>query len=525
MSWAEIKKGVNSDCINEPLNYNNYINDIGTFGAHSYVLDTENSALWRDMIKSSLTLYGHDSIHSTVLNRFTDADVDVMIEQNGRLGQSFNSFYSTTVFTSGNINTVLKNLTSNAYNKLDQKFQRGINRYVSKNTTSNVGEWLASVFDISMVKYATMDELLADTNFWNTTVLKNESLRFVICLSVSSATYIASHTSSSIYTSFITTVAQSTDATITLINALAGTNQLTTFFNNSTVCTTLANSKPAMTAICYNVAGFAAMIASSVAMPIVAKNDTAANVIVEALTLVGTAESKLTTIKGSLTTIGNNITAIPQNTDALSEISNAKTAVTTAVSAIQKVTGQADILAANVNKLLSNDSAMKVIAGSSLMLYKICCSPTAQDKVRNNSILHKYWSTIYDTLAGDTTRWTQLAGCSNSGAPYLYLVAGTTSCKQVNEEGESVFCSTTPPSDNHYKYWGIGEIYANNYGMDVYYSPTAKESLRDAKYTDTKRVFVGYAAAKLSSSSGNMYIRFGREAANGVEKIGLFKAK
>ena len=49
MSWAEVRK-INSDFANEPLNFNNYINDISTFKEDSYVLDTQNMGLWRALI-------------------------------------------------------------------------------------------------------------------------------------------------------------------------------------------------------------------------------------------------------------------------------------------------------------------------------------------------------------------------------------------------------------------------------------------------------------------------------------------
>lgn len=364
MSWPDVKK-INSDFMHEPLNFNNYINDISTFGKYSYALDTENENLWLSLISQSLTLFGHDAIHDTVYERFTDDEVDYMIERNARLGQSYNSFYSIDDFASGPVDTVLKSITTAAYNKLDIKFQNGINRYISSHTSKNAGAWLTSVFDIDMSSYQTMDDLLADTAFWNSTVASNESLRFVISLSVSSAEYMASHTDSSIYVSFIETVAQSTDATMTLINALAATSQLETFFANESVCNAIANSAPSMTAICYNTDGFAAMIASETAMTIVAASETAVNVIVDGITNATNSESVLDGINGNLTAIEESLPNIANSETVIVEVADVKENISAVMTSLQKVTSQTDVLIANIDALLSSETAISAILESS----------------------------------------------------------------------------------------------------------------------------------------------------------------
>lgn len=367
MSWPEVKK-INSDFVNEPLNFNNYINDISTFGKYSYALDTENENLWLSLISQSLTLFGHDAIHDTVYERFTDDEVDYMIERNARLGQSLNSFYSIDDFASGPIDTVLRSITIAAYNKLDIKFQNGINRYISEKTSENAGAWLTSVFDIDMSGYQTMDDLLADTAFWNSTVASNESLRFVISLSVSSAEYMASHTDSSIYVSFIETVAQSTDATMTLINALAATAQLETFFANESVCTAIANSAPSMTAICYNTDGFAAMIASETAMTIVAASETAVNVIIDGITNAANSETVLDGIKSDLTSIEESLPSIANTETVITEVADVKENISGVVTSLQKVTSQTDVLVENIDALLESETAVTVLFNSSSVI-------------------------------------------------------------------------------------------------------------------------------------------------------------
>lgn len=494
MGWPDIRK-INSDFLNEPLNFNNYINDISTFGKYSYALDAENENLWLSLISQSLTLFGHDAIHDTVYERFTDDEVDYMIERNARLGQSFNSFYSIDDFASGPVDAVLKSITIAAYNKLDIKFQNGINRYISKNTSENAGTWLTSVFDIDMSGYQTMDDLLADTAFWTNTVESNESLRFVISLSVSSAEYMASHTDSSIYVSFIETVAQSTDATMTLINALAATAQLDTFFANESVCTAIANSAPSMTAICYNTDGFAAMIASETAMNIVAASETAVDVIVEGITNATNSETVLEGIKGNLTSIEDALPSIANTETVIVEVSDVKANITDVVTSLQKVTSQTDVLVANIDALLESENFMSKVIVNSELLYKFCLNPAVQDSLRGNDYLKNNISTLYKTLSADTTRWNKIITTSVASASANQILA-------LDIKGTSSYLSSLP-EDNHEKYILIAFTNLIVGTADVHFSKEKKVTYGYVPNGSTNiDVFIGYNACKTTVSGG-----------------------
>lgn len=183
MSWAEVMK-INSDFSNEPLNFNNYINDISVFGADSYVMKYENSNLFRMLIAQSLTLFGHDCIHEYIYDRLTEEDVDYMLVANGRLGQSFNSFYKTDVYSYGDIDAVLSTITPETYNGLELKFQESINRYISEKTKDDkAASWLLKVFPevTQLANYTTMESILADTEFINNVLNTHLNLMTVIC--------------------------------------------------------------------------------------------------------------------------------------------------------------------------------------------------------------------------------------------------------------------------------------------------------------------------------------------------------
>lgn len=398
MSWEEVGK-INSDYTREPLNFNNYINDISTFGKYSYVLDPENSKLWRDLICRSLVMFGHDAIHDTVYERLTDADVDYMLRHNTRLGQAFNSFYSVSDFTSGRIDSVLSAITAASYNVLDLKFQSGINRYVSEKTSGNTaGEWLGTVFGIASLKSkTTMASIISDTTLWNNTVAVNESLRFVICLSVSAAEYMASHSNSSNYVSFIETVAHSTDATMTLINALAATSQLETFFANESVCNAVTRSEPSMIAICYNLDAFASFINSPVAMTYVQDSDIAQNVIVNAISSVGEQEIKMNIVHSSLDTINTNIESIQEWDAVISKIETTNREIDDCLTSIYSVLDNADILVENMSSKLV-DQTKKIDAN--VVTNRVIAIKTSGLTDFQNSIFNR---TLNDTTVATST--------------------------------------------------------------------------------------------------------------------------
>lgn len=475
MSWEEVGK-INSDYTREPLNFNNYINDISTFGKYSYVLNPENSKLWRDLICRSLVMFGHDAIHGTVYERLTDADVDYMLRHNTRLGQAFNSFYSVSDFTSGRIDSVLSAITAASYNVLDLKFQSGINRYVSEKTSGNTaGEWLGTVFGIASLKSkTTMASIISDTTLWNNTVAVNESLRFVICLSVSAAEYMASHSNSSNYVSFIETVAQSADATMTLINALAATSQLDTFFANESVCTAIANSAPSMTAICYNTDGFAAMIASETAMTIVANSETAVNVIVEGIANAANSEAVLDGIKGNLTSIEEALPSIANTETVIAEVADVKENISGVVISLQKVTSQTDVLVSNINALLASETAIASIVGSEAAMKALLSSDTTKNLISEENVITLMTKSpkcvTLDSTASVTGKG-MIIKCelknagAYSGMFKEYAVGGYA----LTIDSESIFSSPTGTNNRYNSQTDAGILlpFENNFGLQL----------------------------------------------------------
>lgn len=371
MSWPEVKK-INSDFMHEPLNFNNYINDISTFGKYSYVLDPENSKLWRSLLRQSLTMFGHNAIHETVYERLTDDDVDYMIRHNARLGQAFNSFYNTSAFPAGVINTILKTLTSSSYTLLELKLQNGINRYVSEMTSGDTaGEWLGTVFEVDALKEKTdMASIISDSTLWNNTVMTNEPLRFAICISAGTIDWFANNESDA-YIDFITEVCNSTKSTMDLFTILGSNDKLTTFMETESVVSVMTNKYESMVAVTYMIDPFAAMIASETAMTAVVSSETAMNVIIDSITNAINSETVLNGIKGNLTSIEESLPNIANTEPNITEVVDVKDHITDVVVSLQTVTSQTNVLIANIDALIASETAMTAIASNETVVNRI----------------------------------------------------------------------------------------------------------------------------------------------------------
>ena len=361
MSWGEVKK-INSDFANEPLNFNNYINSIETFKSASYVLDPENSGLWRALISQSLTLFGHTAIHDVVYDRFTDADVDYMIRHNGRLGQSFNSFYHISDFTSGAIDDVIKVMTSDAYTKLELKLQNGINRYISDMTSGDTaGEWLSTIFGIDALKSkTTMASILGDTELWNNTIVSNDSLRLSICISAAAINWFSSNNSDA-FLSFITEVANSTEASMSLIKALTSTSKLSTFFSNESVCSILTANSNSMKAICYDIDAFDAFLNSNTARNAFTRSEVAQTIMQESLVLAANANVSLGVVKTHMDGISEVIPDLSVSSDLIKDIESATNGVESCMSKLKTVTENVGDLILNMEKVFEYPELVKLL--------------------------------------------------------------------------------------------------------------------------------------------------------------------
>ena len=163
MSFGELKKAVNSDLTGDPVNCIVYINSIESEGSSSYILDKRNSNLWRELITQSVAAFKVFSIHEIMYERFTEADIDYMIERNPRLGECLNNYYEEEIFPTGNIDEIVLNISDDKLDKIEGKFRDGIVRYLKKELLADgVCEWIAEKYNIpDIASYSTIKEFAA----------------------------------------------------------------------------------------------------------------------------------------------------------------------------------------------------------------------------------------------------------------------------------------------------------------------------------------------------------------------------
>ncbi|WP_343099004.1 hypothetical protein [Clostridioides difficile] len=177
MSWAEIYK-VNSDLQGEPLNFLSYLQDIKLNGLDSYVLFIGNARIWEELYLNSLYLFSDRGIRETVYTAFSETDIDNLFNKSTKLGEQLNAFYRTDIFSLGNADNVVKGMTMEHYNSLEEKFKAGYDRYVTREQEkSTIGAWFNSTFSLDntdLENLTTIEEILANVEATNA-ILNNSN--------------------------------------------------------------------------------------------------------------------------------------------------------------------------------------------------------------------------------------------------------------------------------------------------------------------------------------------------------------
>lgn len=167
MSWAEIYK-VNSDLQGEPLNFLSYLQDLKLNGAESYILHESNKRIWEELYLNSLYLFSSVTIREIVYTALSEADIDNLFNKSNKLGEQLNAFYKTDLFSLGNADNVIKGMTIEQYNLLEEKFKKGYDRYITKEQegATNIGAWFNSTFSLNsdiLEGLTTIDDVTENT--------------------------------------------------------------------------------------------------------------------------------------------------------------------------------------------------------------------------------------------------------------------------------------------------------------------------------------------------------------------------
>ncbi|UUC40259.1 phage tail protein [Clostridioides difficile] len=177
MSWAEVYK-INSDIQGEPLNYLNYLQDLKLNGSESYLLYEGNHRIWEELYLNSLYLFSDRGIREVVYTAFSETDIDNLFDKGIKLGEQLNAFYRTDIFSLGNADNVVKGMTVEHYNSLEEKFKAGYDRYVTREQEKEtIGAWFNSTFslnNIDLENLTTIEEILVNVEATNA-ILNNSN--------------------------------------------------------------------------------------------------------------------------------------------------------------------------------------------------------------------------------------------------------------------------------------------------------------------------------------------------------------
>lgn len=451
MGYAEIRRTVNSD-FTEPLNFNNYINDISSFGSESYVLASANQNLWRDLISHSPTLFGHKAIHSLVYKRLTTQDINYMLLYNFNLGRCLNNFYNTNVFDVGDIDDVLSHITVTSYNMLEEKIRKGINSYIDQKTKDKtVGKWLYKLFNVERLQSMTsMNEVLSDATLWINDVSTNESLKFIICNSVAAITFASGSSSTindTIYKQFIETVSKSTLSTSCLILQLAGRDKLNEFFNNDTVLNNIFANSESLKAVLFSNVGLSAMIKSTKALNKLVNDSNALSTILKTADQVVKTQKSIDAVISSTNTINSNIgniSAIDPILDPKFAYQNLKeqlSSLKSCVSTMNMILKNISVIYGDkttMTTIANNETAMNMIANDAGLMEAVSKSPNSLNCIckvdsarriwQNSPYAQDYYNNIVASLADTkyfTKKYQSITGpVSDSG--FFYNAANPT---------------------------------------------------------------------------------------------------
>lgn len=318
MSWQTIGK-INSDFLGEPLNFNNYINDISMFGNDSYVLNPNNAYIWNDLALNSTQLYGHSAIHEYVYDRLTNENIDALFTKSPKLGKQLNNFYNTTVFPLGNAIETLKTFTVSSYNTLEGKFKQGYQRFCETylGKSSGVGEWIKSIYGLELSSFNTISEIISDSNAWDI-LLTSEAIMVAVC---SSSTAMNAILTSSLATTKIAQAIEYVGQNEYAVNLVASFPEaLNLIVNDATSMNYIASSEGATINILTNETFATAVFSSDTAMEAYAANQDGLDIMCDALNNYQVSQDALNSITSSMNNINsklNNIIIIGEVTDVM----------------------------------------------------------------------------------------------------------------------------------------------------------------------------------------------------------------
>ncbi|MCC0725220.1 phage tail protein [Clostridioides sp. ZZV14-6045] len=306
MSWAEVYK-INSDIQGEPLNFLNYLQDLKLNGSESYILYEGNHRIWEELYLNSLYLFSDRGIRGVVYAAFSETDIDNLFDKSTKLGEQLNAFYRTDIFSLGNADNVVKGMTVEHYNSLEQKFKDGYDRYVTREQEkATIGKWLNSTFSLDnadLEGFTTINDILANTEATNT-ILNNSNA--IVALTMCKSSMVA-------------VVANSNAMDLLgqyFLKVTAEPPVVRAILENNVIREAIIKSNEAMTQIATNTDSVIEILKNSDAVRLLQSNNLALETILTNEDIAKEIFPKILSLKTILTSINTCTTTIQSNIEA-----------------------------------------------------------------------------------------------------------------------------------------------------------------------------------------------------------------
>ena len=168
MGYDETKM-INSDFLNEPLNYLMYIDSIEKYGDNSYMFDQDDVSKkkFRELISKSTVLYTHRNIHKCLIRNLKSDDLYYFFKNHKNLGECLNLLHGEGYFSKGNFNTVCEYMNMEAIRIMNDEFLHGFGLVVEEILESDKAfEWINARFGVDLSKFDSLSAAILDEEGW-----------------------------------------------------------------------------------------------------------------------------------------------------------------------------------------------------------------------------------------------------------------------------------------------------------------------------------------------------------------------
>ncbi|WP_102834039.1 phage tail protein [Clostridioides difficile] len=414
MSWAEVYK-INSDIQGEPLNFLNYLQDLKLNGSESYLLYEGNHRIWEEMYLNSLYLFSDRGIREVVYTAFSETDIDNLFDKGTKLGEQLNAFYRTDIFSLGNADNVVKGMTVEHYNSLEEKFKAGYDRYVTREQEkSTIGAWFNSTFSLNntgLESLTTIEEILANVEATNAILNNSNAIVALTMCKTSMDAVVASPNAMDLLGQYILKVT----AEQAVIKAILENNVIREAIINSTEAMThISTNHESVSYIFKNLEAIQLLLANQESLNLVLANQ---NVVKNILANILKTYNALYNIESNKTNLISNSNTAYNSTNLIVEgelfylIKDINIEYKSLKEALV-VIGEDTVTVLNIcksamNAVASSSTAMNAVASSSTAMNAVASSSTAMNAVASSS-------TAMNAVASSSTAMNAVASSSTA---------------------------------------------------------------------------------------------------------------